>query len=88
LVGPVWLLRKATWGKRTGLAASTVSFPLPPALSSDGFALRDAPLFALGHEKAFSLDSAQHAITGYFFAKALEQAFLRLSSSEYYFGHA
>jgi len=56
--------------------ALSVFPPLPPAFAADGLALSDAPLFAFRNEKALLLGGAQHTISGHFFAKTSEQAFL------------
>jgi hypothetical protein len=61
----------------------SVFAPLPPALTANGFTLGNAPLLALGDKEALLFDRAQDAIPGHLFAKALEQALLRLSILQY-----
>jgi len=68
-------------GLRYALAAvsSLQLSPLATSLAAHGLAHGNALGLAFGRKVAFSFDRAQDAVSGYFFAKPLEQALLRLA---------
>jgi hypothetical protein len=67
------------------LIPAPASFALAFAIAFPPFRLAqsDAPLLAIGHEKALLLNVAQHAFSHHLRAKSLEQLLLRLATPQF-----